>query len=56
MNNENPKMPTTIWQQYTKGITYLQNKGLIDEIFNISHLYNSDNVSVSLEINPNNLT
>ena len=33
-----------------------KNKGLIDEIFNISHLYNSDNVSVSLEINPNNLT
>ena len=31
MNNENPKMPTTIWQQYTKGITYLQNKGLIGE-------------------------
>ena len=31
MNNENPKIPTTIWQQYTKGINYLQNKGLIDE-------------------------
>ena len=31
MNNENPKKPTTIWQQYTKGINYLQNKGLIDE-------------------------
>lgn len=31
MQNENIKTPTTIWQQYEKGITYLQNKGLMDE-------------------------
>ena len=32
------------------------NRSLIDEIYNVSHSYNSDNVNVGLEINPNNLT
>lgn len=31
MNNENLKNPTIIWQQYEKGIRYLQNKGLMAE-------------------------
>ncbi len=33
-----------------------KNKGLINEVYKLSHSFNSEKVSVNLEINPNNLT